>query len=107
PAVVMALDAAAWVRPTTLGVVSGGAPVEISSATAVPAATCAPASGVWLTTRPAAIVELGAVVTAPTVNPAAAIALDANASVVSTTSGTAIVAVAFASRISIAARFQR
>ena len=46
PAPVSALVAAAWVWLTTEGTITGGGPVEITSATALPAATDVPAIGV-------------------------------------------------------------
>src|SRR6185503_337525 len=89
PAPVIALLAAACVRPTTFGVATCGGPDETTSATALPVTTCVPAVGVWLMTEPAGTVELDAVVTAPTVRPAPVIALLAAACVRPTTFGVA------------------
>src|SRR4051794_38539835 len=85
----MALVAAACVVLTTFGTTTTGGPDETTSATVLPLATCAPAAGFWLMTAPAATVVLVAVVTAPSVRPAPAIALDAAACVSPTTFGTA------------------
>src|SRR6185436_6695725 len=81
PAPVIALLAAAWVRPTTFGVATCGGPDETTSATALPATTCVPAVGFWLITDPDATVVLDAVVTPPSVRPALVIALVAAACV--------------------------
>src|SRR6185503_7219318 len=89
PAFVSEVVAAACVRPTTFGVATCGRPDETTSATALPAAACVPPAGVWLITEPAGTVVLDAVVTAPTVNPAFAIAVVAAACVRPTTLGTA------------------
>src|SRR5678816_336064 len=64
PAFVIAVVAAACVWPTTLGTAPCGSPVETTSATALPVATCVPLAGVWLITEPAGTVVLDAVVTA-------------------------------------------
>src|SRR4029077_14401665 len=53
---VIAEDAAAWVRPVTLGTATCGKPEETTSATALPTLTCVPATGVWLITEPAGTV---------------------------------------------------
>ena len=45
PALVIAVVAAACVWPTTFGVATCGSPVETTSATALPVATCVPAAG--------------------------------------------------------------
>src|SRR6187399_2043647 len=89
PAFVIAVVAAACVRPTTLGTATCGSPVDTTSATALPVVTCVPLAGVWLITDPAGTVVLDAVVTAPTVKPAFAIAVVAAACVRPTTLGTA------------------
>src|SRR5712691_4604636 len=89
PAPVIALDAAACVRPTTFGVATCGGPEDTTNATALPVSTCVPAMGLWLMTEPDATVALEAVVTAPTVSPAPMIALDAAACVRPTTFGVA------------------
>src|SRR3954454_18134655 len=76
---------------TTVSTASGAAtaPEDTTSATALPAATCVPATGVWLITRPAATVVLDAVLTAPTASPAAAIVVAAAVGVSPSTLGTA------------------
>src|SRR3954466_54558 len=81
PAAVNVVDAAAWVLFVTSGTTTGGGPLEITSATAVPGATDALASGVWLMIRSFATVALDCVVIAPPVSPAAANVADADASV--------------------------
>jgi hypothetical protein len=85
---VIAVDAAACVRPTTFGTVTGAGPVDTSKLTAEPAATLAPAPGLWLITLPEGTVELDAVVTAPTVRPAPVITVIAADCVSPTTLGT-------------------
>ena len=89
PALVIALDAAAWVAPTTFGVATCGGPDDTTSATALSTSTCVPAAGVSLMIEPDGTVVLDAVVTAPTVRPALVIALDAAARVSPTTFGVA------------------
>src|SRR6267142_2416721 len=74
PADVIAAVAAACVRVTTLGTATSGGPDDTTSATALPATTCVPAAGFWLTIEPAGTVLLDAVVIAPTVKPADVIA---------------------------------
>ena len=69
PAFVKSVVAADCVSLTTDGTVTGG-PDEITSATAVPVATCAPLAGFWLITDPDVTVVLDAVVTVPSVRPA-------------------------------------
>src|SRR5437868_1800059 len=86
---------------STVGPLSG-APLETTSATALPVATFAPAAGVWLITWPAGTLALAAVVTAPTERPADVIALCAAACVRPTTFGTATVAGAGPSETTIA-----
>ena len=56
PASLIALDAAACVRPTTSGTATCGTPLDTTSATALPVSTCAPAAGDWLMTEPAGTV---------------------------------------------------
>ena len=87
PAPVIAVSAAACVRPTTFGTATGAGPVETTRSTAVPAATLAPASGLWLITLPAGTVPLEDVVTVPTTRPAPVIAVSAAACVRPTTFG--------------------
>src|SRR4029079_18229686 len=89
PAAVMAVVAAPWVRPTTFGTVTCGAPEDTTSETALPRLTCAPLSGDWLMTDPAGTVVLVAVVTVPTTRPAFVIAVVAAVCVRPTTLGTA------------------
>ena len=103
---VIALVAAACVRPATFGVATCGNPDDTTSATALPAAACAPATGVWLITDPAGTVVLDVVVTAPTVSPVFVIAVVAAACVRPATFGT-VTGGSVEVRISIAARFQR
>jgi hypothetical protein len=43
---VIAVDAAACVRPTTFGTITCGIPDDTMSATALPLATCVPPAGV-------------------------------------------------------------
>ena len=88
PAPVIAVVAAACVRLTTLGTLTGAGPVEMTRFTAEPGATLAPAPGFWLITLPAATVALLACVTVPTVRPAPVIAVVAAACVRLTTLGT-------------------
>src|SRR6185436_12773545 len=81
PAPVIAAVAAACVRFRMLGTATRGGPVETTKATALPAALCVPAVGLWLMTEPAATVALDAVVIVPTVKPAPVIAAVAAACV--------------------------
>jgi hypothetical protein len=87
PAAVKSVVAAACVSPTTEGTVTGG-PDEITSATALPAATCVPLVGFWLITDPDATVVLDAEVTVPTVRPAVVKSVVAAACVSPNTEGT-------------------
>src|SRR3982751_243959 len=89
PAFVIAVDAAACVRPTTFGTGTCGGPDETTSDTALPTATCVAAAGVWLMTDPVGTIALDAIVTVPTVRPAFTIAVDAAACATPTTFGTA------------------
>src|SRR6185295_6102001 len=88
---VIAVVAAACVALTTFGTATSGAPDDTTSDTALPVTTCVPADGLWLITDPDGTVVLDAVVTAPTVRPAAVIAAVAADRVVLTTFGTATV----------------
>src|ERR671923_54652 len=88
-ALVIAVVAAACVRPTTCGTATCGSPDETTRATALPTVTDTPASGDWLITDPAGTVMLDAVVIAPTVRFAPVIAVVAAACVSPTTCGTA------------------
>src|SRR6185436_19425369 len=89
PAFVIAVVAAACVRPTTLGTATCGRPEETTSETALPTLTCVPLRGDWLMTDPAGTVVLVAVVTVPTTRPAFVIAVVAAVCVRPTTLGTA------------------
>src|SRR5262245_61915733 len=89
PTDVSAAVAAACVMFTTLGTATIGGPLDTTSATALPTATCVPAAGFWLMMAPAGTVVLDAVVRAPTAKPAEVIAAVAAACVMSTTLGTA------------------
>src|SRR5204862_89221 len=71
------------------GTATCGRPDDTASATALPVVACVPATGFWLITDPAGTVVLDAVVTAPTVRFAPAIAVVAAACVRPTTFGTA------------------
>src|SRR3954466_8687895 len=86
-AVVIAVVAAACVRPTTAGAVTCGSPDEIVSAIALPTTTSAFAAGFWLITLPAGTVMLEAVVRVPTTSCAVVIAVVAAACVNPTTPG--------------------
>src|SRR3954468_15907945 len=86
---VMAVVAASCVRPTTLGALTCGKPVDTVSATALPTTTSAPAAGDWLMTVPAGTVMLEVMVIAPTVRPTFVNALDALACGWPVTRGTA------------------
>src|SRR6185295_7122097 len=88
-AFVIAVVAAACVRPTTLGTATCGGPLETTSVTALPGATWVPAIGDWLITESFGTVVLVAVVTVPSVKFAPVIALVAAACVRPTTFGTA------------------
>jgi len=88
PAPVMAVVAAAWVSPTTLGTETCAAPVETTRLTAEPELTLEPALGLSLITSPDATVELLCWVTVPTTSPAPVMAVVAAAWVSPTTLGT-------------------
>src|SRR3954454_20837741 len=89
PAVVIDDAAAPFVRPTTPGTATCGSPDETTSATALPTFTCVAAVGFSLIPDPDGTVLLVAVVTLPTVRPAAVIDVVAAVCVRPTTSGTA------------------
>src|SRR5262249_30187624 len=72
----------------TSGTVTGGGPLEITSATALPGATDAPAAGVWLMIRSFATVVLDCVVMVPTTRLEAFRIVVAAACVLFVTSGT-------------------
>ena len=92
PAPVIDVVAAACVKPTMFGTLTGAGPVDTTMFTAEPAATLVPATGLWLITLPAGTVLLDAVVTVPTTKPAPVIAVVAAACVSPTTLGTLTVA---------------
>ena len=58
PRPLIALCAAAWVCPTTLGTVAVSGPEEMTRLTAAPAGTLVPADMPWLITCPAGTVYL-------------------------------------------------
>jgi hypothetical protein len=89
PAPVIAVVAAAWVSPTTLGTETFAGPLETTMFTAEPAFTLAPAVGLSLITSPEATVLLEAVVTVPSTKPAPVMAVVATACVSPRTFGTA------------------
>jgi hypothetical protein len=70
PAALMAVAAAACVKPTTLGTETVGGPVETTMLTEEPGLTEAPAAGDSLMTKPAATVLLEDALIVPTVKPA-------------------------------------
>src|SRR5205085_8062636 len=74
-AAVIAVVAAACVRPTTAGALTCGRPVDTVSAIALPTTTSAPAAGFELLTHPDGTGMLEAVVTVPTTSCAPAIAV--------------------------------
>jgi hypothetical protein len=79
PAPVMAVVAADWVSPATLGTATCAGPVETTKLTAEPEFTLVPALGLSLMTIPDATVELLAVVSVPTTSPAPVMAVVAAA----------------------------
>src|SRR6185295_10291727 len=87
---VIAVVAAACVRPTTLGTVMSDGPDDTVSAIAEPGATAVPAAGVELMTMPAGTVALDATVTVPRIRPVLVIATVACACDRPVTSGTRI-----------------
>src|SRR3954465_10083118 len=89
PTLVSALDRFPRVWFVTSGTATCGRPEEITSATALPTTTSAPAAGFWLITEPAATVMLDVVLIAPTVRPMLVSALAALACAWLVTSGTA------------------
>src|SRR3954453_13069551 len=107
PAVVIADVAATCVRPTTFGTATCDGPDETTSATALPAATCDPAMGLWLMTTPAGTVLLADVVTPPRTRPAPVMASVAAVCVKPTTFGTVGETATLPTTISTAAAFQR
>src|SRR5882762_11669416 len=89
PTFVMAVVAAACVRPTTFGTATCPGPVDTTRLTADPTFTCVPAVGLSLITLPAGTVLLDAVVTVPSTSPALVMTVVAAACVRPTTFGTA------------------
>ena len=85
---VIAVVAAACVRPTTFGTATCAGPSETTSATAEPAETIEFATGFWLMTLPAGTLLLFADVVVPTTRPASAIVCEAPPKVSPVTSGT-------------------
>jgi hypothetical protein len=85
---VIAVLAAACVKPTTFGTNTCAGPVETTMLTALPVLTLVPAVGDSLMTLPEATVPLLAVVTVPTTKPAPVIEVLAAACVKPTTFGT-------------------
>src|SRR3954468_23182536 len=81
PMLVSALEAFACGWLVTSGTATCGRPEEMTSATALPTATSAPAAGFWLITEPDGTVMLDDVLIAPTVKPALVSALEAIACV--------------------------
>src|SRR4051812_28557963 len=69
PMLVSALDAFACGWLVTSGTATCGKPEEITSATALPTTTSAPAAGFWLITEPDGTVMLDVALIAPTVRP--------------------------------------
>src|SRR5215467_5236001 len=88
-ALVIAVVAAAWVRPTTFGTATCGGPDDTTRFTALPTVTCVPETGDWLMTEPAGTVVLDCCVTVPTTRFAFVIAVVAAVCVRPTTFGTA------------------
>ena len=70
PALLSAVAAPLWARPTTLGTTTGAGPDDTTRSTAEPGATDAPAAGFWRMTVPAGTVVLACRVIDPTVSPA-------------------------------------
>src|SRR5262245_6232463 len=81
PAPVIDVLAAACVRPTTFGTVTGGGPLETVRLTAVPGLTWVAAAGSCVMTLPAGTVALVTFVTVPSTSPASTIWLTAVAGV--------------------------
>src|SRR3954470_12378721 len=107
PAPVIAVVALASASPKPFGTPTCDGPDETTSATALPAATCDPAMGLWLMTTPAGTVLLADVVTPPRTRPAPVMAPVAAVCVRPTTFGTAGDTATLPTRISTAAAFQR
>ena len=70
PALVRVVLAALWVRPTTLGTLTGAGPELTTRSTAVPGLTLVLAVGDWLMTAGRRRCPAGRLVTVPSVNPA-------------------------------------
>src|SRR4029079_7046075 len=89
PAPVIAEEAAACVRPATVGTVTCAVPEDTTRFTALPTLTCVPADGLELITKPAGTVALACVEIVPTTRPAPVSADAAAACVRPATVGTA------------------
>src|SRR5689334_4744720 len=90
PAPVSDVVAAAWVRPTTLGTVTGGRPLETTRLTAEPTSTVAAAAGSWLMTTPTGTVLLLCCVITPATRPASEMRFSAVPRVVLRPSGRSV-----------------
>ena len=88
PAPVSDVVAAAWLRPTTFGTVTGGLPLETTRFIAVPTSTVRPSAGFWLITTPAGTVVLLCCVITPMVIPCSRMMLSAVCGVFTSPSGT-------------------
>src|SRR5580765_6767604 len=75
PAALTVEVAAACVVCATFGTATSAGTVDTTSDTALPLATCVPATGLWLMTDPAGTVVLEACEIVPTVRPAFVIAV--------------------------------
>src|SRR3954465_146816 len=84
---VIAVVAAAWVRPTTSGALTCGRPVDTVNPIALPTMTSLAAAGFWLMTLPAGTVMLAAVEIVPSTSCALVIAVIAAAWVRPTKAG--------------------
>src|SRR5215813_13604697 len=89
PALVIAVDAAVCVRPTTFGTATCGGPDDTTRFTELPTVACVPDTGDWLITEPAGTVVLDCCVSVPTARFAVVIAAVAAVCVRPTTFGTA------------------
>src|SRR4051812_23245044 len=89
PTSVIAVAAAARLRPTTFGTMLAR-PSDTTSATELPGAALDPAAGIWLMIAPAGTVVLDTLVTAPTVRLAGARVALAADGVCPTTFGTSV-----------------
>ena len=89
-AAMIVASASTWLRPVTSGTMTITGPVETSMLTGSPRAATVPPAGFWLITSPAGTVPLGAMVTVPTVRPAATIAASASTWAKLTASGVGV-----------------